>query len=91
MQIQTGFELVSAETSFELVCINAGLVNERTMAAGWNADIMKALIGVWSQENMQSQLDSIVTNRVIYEKVTKKLEEVGYVCTWQQCRTRIKY
>ena len=60
------------------------------MAAGWNEDVTKALIGIWGQESVQSQLDSVVRNRAIYEKVAKKLEEAGYERTWQQCRTKIR-
>ena len=60
------------------------------MAAGWDADATKALINIWGQENVQSQLDSVTRNRVIYEKIALRLEEEGYTRSWQQCRTKIK-
>ena len=54
------------------------------MAAGWNAEMTKALIAIWSQENVQSQLDNVVRNRYVYENVAKQLAEAGYERTWQQ-------
>ena len=54
------------------------------MAAGWDADATKALIGIWDQENVQNQLDSVTRNRVIYEKIAQRLEVEGYVRSWQQ-------
>ena len=60
------------------------------MAAGWDADAMKALIGIRGQENVKSQLDSVTRNRVIYEKIAQGLEAEGYVQSWQQCRTNRK-
>ena len=57
--------------------------SRQTKAASWDADIAKALIGIRGQEGVQSQLDSIVRNRAIYEQVAKKLEEAIYYQTWQ--------
>lgn len=60
------------------------------MAGGWTADATRALVSAWSQENVQSQLDGVVRNRTVYEKVSMKLREMGYEKRWEQCRTRIK-
>ena len=49
----------------------------QTMVAGWDADTTKALISIWGQESIQSQLDSITRNRVIYEKIAQRLEAEG--------------
>ena len=56
--------------------------------AGWSAEETKALISLWGQANVQSQLDGVTRNRSIYEKIARDLE--GYDRTWQQCRTKIK-
>ena len=60
------------------------------MAAGWDADATKALISIWGQENVQTQLDSVSRNRKTYEKIALRLEVEGYARTWNQCRTKIK-
>ena len=46
---------------------------------------------VWGADSIQSQLDGIVRNKVVYQKVASNLAELGYECTWQQCKTKIKY
>ena len=60
------------------------------MAAGWSSDETKALLGIWGAADVQSQLDGIVRNKVIYQKVATALAELGYEHTWQQCKTEIK-
>ena len=37
--------------------------------AGWSNDETKALLGIWGASEFQSQLDGVVRNRTIYEKV----------------------
>ena len=60
------------------------------MAGSWNVEETKALIAIWGQENVQSQLDRIHRNRDVYQRIAMELEDAGYVKTWQQCRTKIK-
>ena len=60
------------------------------MAAGWSAEATRALLSVWGEQNIQSQLDGVVRNKVIYEKVAESLHELGYDFTWKQCRTKVK-
>ena len=60
------------------------------MAAGWTTEITRALIAVWGQANVQNQLDGVVRNRTIYEKISRELAQLGYDRSWEQCRTKIK-
>ena len=60
------------------------------MAGSWNVEETKALIAIWGQENVQSQLDRVHRNRDVYQRIAMELEDNGYVKTWQQCRTKIK-
>ena len=60
------------------------------MAGAWSVEETKALIAIWGQEHMQSQLDRVHRNRDIYERVAMELKDSGYVKTWKQCRTKIK-
>ena len=57
---------------------------------GWTADMTKAHVAEWSQENELAQLDEVSRNKVICEQIARKLEEQGYHRTWQQCWTKIK-
>ena len=50
----------------------------------------RALLDVWGADSIQSQLDGIVRNKLVYQKVASDLAELGYERTWQQCKTKIK-
>ena len=56
----------------------------------WTLEETKALIAVWGQANVQSQLDSVVRNRTIYQHIAKELADLGLNKTWEQCKTKIK-
>ena len=43
--------------------------------AGWSNDETKALLGIWGASEVQSQLDGVVRNCTIYEKVVAQLRE----------------
>ena len=61
------------------------------MAAGWTGDETRALLGVWGEADVQSQLDGVSRNRIIYERIAASLKELGFPNkTWKQCRTKIK-
>ena len=43
--------------------------------AGSSVDETKALLGIWAASEVQSQLDGVVRNDTIYEKVAAQLRE----------------
>ena len=43
--------------------------------AGWSNDETKALLGIRGASEVQSQLNGVVRNRTIYEKVAAQLRE----------------
>ena len=43
------------------------------MAAGWTAEETRALVSVWSQTNVQNQLDGVTRNRIVFEKIAKEM------------------
>ena len=43
--------------------------------AGSSDDETKALLGIWAASEVQSQLDGVVRNDTIYEKVAAQLRE----------------
>ena len=60
------------------------------MAAGWSAEETRALVGVWGQQNVQSELDGVTRNRTVFERIAKEMRELGFERKCQQCRTKIK-
>ena len=60
------------------------------MAAGWSTEETKALLGVWGDADIQTQLDGVARNRSIYQQIATALADLGYERTWQQCKTKIK-
>ena len=60
------------------------------MAAGWRVEETRALVSLWGQANVQSELDIVVRNRTIYERIAREMRALGYDRMWQQCRTKIK-
>ena len=60
------------------------------MAGIWTHDETKALLGIWGDANVQRQLDGIVRNKSIYQKIASGMVSLGYDRTWQQCKTKIK-
>ena len=60
-----------------------------SLASGWTSVENRALLGVWGEADVQSQLDGVSRNRVIFEKIATSLREMGHR-TWEQCCTKIK-
>ena len=60
------------------------------MAGEWTTAETRALLGVWGAADVQSQLDRVVRNKTIYERIAKDLQALGYNRTWEQCRTKVK-
>ena len=53
------------------------------MAAGWSTQETKMLVSIWGEADVQSQLDGVIRNKVIYEKISRKMEVAGFPRTWQ--------
>ena len=60
------------------------------MAAGWSAQETRVLVSIWGEAEVQSQLDGVVRNKVVYETMSREMKILGFTTTWQQCRTKIK-
>ena len=59
-------------------------------SGSWSGEETKALLDVWGANSVQSQLDGIVRNKLVYHKVASDQAELGYEHTCQQCKTKIK-
>ncbi|XP_071893697.1 bifunctional phosphoribosylaminoimidazole carboxylase/phosphoribosylaminoimidazole succinocarboxamide synthetase isoform X3 [Anas platyrhynchos] len=56
----------------------------------WTVDEVRALIHIWSDKNIQQQLEGTVRNKRIFEHVAARLRKFGIVRDWKQCRTKYK-
>ena len=67
----------------------------RTMAESnrgttWADKEVKALLTIWGDTKIQEELDGAVRNKVVFERIAKKLQEQGYEHDWKQCRAKVK-
>lgn len=56
----------------------------------WTVPEVRALIGIWSDKNIQQQLEGTVRKKRIFEQIAAKLQKVGIERDWKQCRTKYK-
>lgn len=60
------------------------------MASGWTDNETRALLQVWSEESVQRKLNTVSKKKPIYDAIARKLGEMGYTKTGEQCKTKIK-
>ncbi|XP_041126148.1 uncharacterized protein LOC121326752 [Polyodon spathula] len=56
----------------------------------WTDDEVRALLHIWSDSNIQTQLEGAVRNKSIFEEIAHKLQKFGIDRDWKQCRTKYK-
>ena len=56
----------------------------------WSKDETLKLLTIWSDENVQAQLEGCKRNQDVYRKISSELEEAGFNRTLQQCRDKLK-
>ncbi|XP_074678716.1 bifunctional phosphoribosylaminoimidazole carboxylase/phosphoribosylaminoimidazole succinocarboxamide synthetase isoform X3 [Strix aluco] len=56
----------------------------------WTVNEVRALIRIWSEKNIQQQLEGTVRNKRIFEQVAARLQKFGIDRDWKQCRTKYK-
>ncbi|RXM28119.1 Multifunctional protein ADE2 [Acipenser ruthenus] len=56
----------------------------------WTDDEVRALLHIWSDSNIQTQLEGAVRNKSIFEEIANKLQKFGIDRDWKQCRTKYK-
>ena len=62
---------------------------ETNRGTTWEDKEVKTLLTIWRDTKIQEELDGAVRNKVIYERIAKRLQEQGYECNWKQCRAKI--
>ena len=61
-----------------------------TRGSLWSDEEVRALIAIWGEANVQEELDGAVRNRVVFQDISKKLQDQGYNREWEQCKTKLK-
>lgn len=56
----------------------------------WLQSEVKALLDIWADQEIQEQLAGRLHNMCIYEKISRRLKDLGFNRTGEQCREKIK-
>ena len=51
---------------------------------------VKALLSIWGGTRIQEELDRVVRNKFVYQKIAEKMNEAGHERDWKQCRQKVK-
>ncbi|KAK1175947.1 multifunctional protein ADE2 isoform X1 [Acipenser oxyrinchus oxyrinchus] len=65
-------------------------VNDTGIGRHWSDDEVRALILIWSDENIRQQLEGATRNKEIFEQISRRLLKMGIDRDWKQCRTKYK-
>ena len=63
---------------------------ETNRGTTWADKGIKALLTIWGDSKLQEELDGAVRNKVVFQRIAKKLREQGYERDWKQCRAKVK-
>ncbi|TRZ21463.1 hypothetical protein HGM15179_005640 [Zosterops borbonicus] len=85
--VQLGNPASAVEASKPPACIPT-VANEG--GKHWTVNEVRALIRIWSDKNIQQQLEGTVRNKKIFEQVAARLQKFGIDRDWKQCRTKYK-
>jgi len=58
--------------------------------ASWTNEETFKLIELWSQEDIQAQLEGCKRNQQVYEKISTLMQKEGFTRTYKQCREKAK-
>ncbi|KAM6439781.1 bifunctional phosphoribosylaminoimidazole carboxylase/phosphoribosylaminoimidazole succinocarboxamide synthetase isoform 4-T4 [Liasis olivaceus] len=65
-------------------------VNDTGAGKHWCDNEVRALINIWSDEEIQKMLEGATRNKEIFEEIARRLMKVGIDRDWKQCRTKYK-
>ena len=58
--------------------------------AYWSKEETFKLISIWSEDNIQAQLEGCKRDREVYSKISRELSLAGYNRTYEQCGEKLK-
>ena len=56
------------------------------MAAGWSTEETRTFLGIWGA----AQMDGIVRNQAIYEKIAVDIRDAGYEHTFSELQRKLE-
>ena len=56
----------------------------------WSCEETRTLVGIWGAADVQRQLDGVVRNKLIYQRIATAHNQYGYDRTAEQCRHKMK-
>ncbi|XP_078461933.1 uncharacterized protein LOC144941213 [Lampetra fluviatilis] len=56
----------------------------------WDAEEIEALVSLWADESVQTELESSVRNEKVYARISADLKEIGINRSLKQCREKAK-
>ena len=56
----------------------------------WSKKEVMALIEIWSDDAIQSQLEGMKRNKRVFERISQDLSRRGITCSFEQCRNKVK-
>ncbi|XP_048364839.1 bifunctional phosphoribosylaminoimidazole carboxylase/phosphoribosylaminoimidazole succinocarboxamide synthetase isoform X3 [Sphaerodactylus townsendi] len=77
--------LDEAQNHFRVITVNDAGVGKH-----WCDNEVRALINIWSDEEIQKTLEGATRNKDIFEEIARRLMKVGIDRDWKQCRTKYK-
>ncbi|XP_078250776.1 bifunctional phosphoribosylaminoimidazole carboxylase/phosphoribosylaminoimidazole succinocarboxamide synthetase isoform X3 [Pogona vitticeps] len=77
--------LDEAQNHFRVITIN-----DTGAGKHWCDNEVRALINIWSDEEIQQMLEGATRNKEIFEEIARRLMKIGIDRDWKQCRTKYK-
>ncbi|KAL0962394.1 hypothetical protein UPYG_G00339490 [Umbra pygmaea] len=56
----------------------------------WSPEETKALISVWSDEQILLKMEQTYRNKHVYSEISQRLKDLGVKRTWKQCQNKMK-
>uniref|UniRef100_A0A673ZND5 Myb/SANT-like DNA-binding domain-containing protein n=1 Tax=Salmo trutta TaxID=8032 RepID=A0A673ZND5_SALTR len=56
----------------------------------WSPEETKALISVWSNEQILQKMEQTYRNKHVYSEISERLKDLGVKRTWKQCQNKMK-
>lgn len=56
----------------------------------WHSKETKTLIGIWSEDEVQRELEGSIRNQRVFQKISQRMWELGYNRSPDRCRVKIK-
>ncbi|XP_060103348.1 bifunctional phosphoribosylaminoimidazole carboxylase/phosphoribosylaminoimidazole succinocarboxamide synthetase [Heteronotia binoei] len=84
-EAENQMSLDEAQSHFRVITVNDAGVGKH-----WCDNEVRALINIWSDEEIQQTLEGATRNKEIFEEIARRLMKVGIDRDWKQCRTKYK-